>query len=55
MVSSKDNSFKPRLGRIGNVGKSSGKRYVKRVLNAIGRRKSNFPRAKLKYDFASRT
>lgn len=54
MVSGKDNSFKPRLGRIGNVGKSSGKRYVKRVLNAIGKRKSNFPRSKSKYGFTGR-
>ena len=37
-----ENDFKPKLGRIRDVGKASGKRYVNRVMNAAGRMNPHF-------------
>ncbi len=37
-----DDDFKPKLGRFRDLGKNSGKRYVTRVLNAVGKKNARF-------------
>lgn len=42
MPSNGDDEFRPKPGRQSNLGNSSGKRYIKRVLNAAGKINSGF-------------
>ncbi|MGL1921627.1 MAG: DUF3363 domain-containing protein [Hyphomicrobiales bacterium] len=42
MSDNENDNFKPRLGRIGNAGKKSSKRFIDRVLNAAGKIDNNF-------------
>lgn len=54
MAPRNDNGFKPKLGRPRERGRSSGKRYVTRVLNAVGRKNARFRGPKRNSGFTGR-
>ncbi len=49
-----DAVFRPKLGRLRDIGRSSGKRYVNRVLNAAGRMNPRFGKSKSRNSFTGR-
>jgi len=49
-----DDDFKPKLGRLRDLGRSSGKRYVTRVLNAVGKKNARFRGPKHTHGFTGR-
>lgn len=49
-----DDVFRPKLGRLRDIGRSSGKRYVNRVLNATGRMNPRFGKSKSRNSFTGR-
>ncbi len=54
MANKGDDDFRPRLGRLRDLGRSSGKRYVTRVLNAVGRKNARLQSPRQKYGFTGR-
>ena len=54
MANKSDNDFKPKLGRLRDLGRSSGKRYVTRVLNAVGKKNARFHGPKHTHGFTGR-
>ena len=54
MSSEENDNFKPRLGRIGNAGKKSSKRFINRVLNAAGKLDNNFVKSGYHRSFSGR-
>ena len=54
MANKGDDSFRPKLGRLRDLGRSSGKRYVTRVLNAVGKKNARFRGPKHTHGFTGR-
>ncbi|MBL1240339.1 MAG: relaxase/mobilization nuclease and DUF3363 domain-containing protein [OCS116 cluster bacterium] len=54
MSDNENDNFKPRLGRIGNAGKKSSKRFIDRVLNAAGKIDNNFVKSGYHRSFTGR-
>ena len=54
MTNKSDDDFKPKLGRLRDLGRSSGKRYVTRVLNAVGKKNARFRGSKHTHGFTGR-
>ncbi len=54
MANKGDDDFKPKLGRLRDLGRSSGKRYVTRVLNAVGKKNARFRGSKHTHGFTGR-
>lgn len=54
MANGDNDDFKPKLGRLRDLGKTSGKRYVTRVLNAIGKKNARFHGSKTYGGFTGR-
>ncbi|WP_339862512.1 relaxase/mobilization nuclease domain-containing protein [Paremcibacter congregatus] len=54
MVNKGDDDFRPKLGRLRDLGRSSGKRYVTRILNAVGKKNARFRGPKHTHGFTGR-
>ena len=54
MVGDNEDVFKPKLGRIGNVGKKAANRYINRVLNVAGKLDSSFVKSGSRNKFSGR-
>ena len=54
MANKGDDDFKPELGRLRDLGRSSSKRYVTRVLNAVGKKNARFHSPKQTHGFTGR-
>ena len=54
MADNENDSFKPKLGKIGNAGKKSSKRFIDRVLNAAGKIDANFSKSGSSNSFSGR-
>lgn len=49
-----DDKFKPKLGRMRNIGNASGKRYLNRVLNSAGKMNPSFAKSRSGKSFTGR-